>query len=76
MREKSEIDREFEEHEREQFAEQARMYRELTDEERLAIFFEDCEVRFDVPLEIATRVRAVLDRERDALFERLADALG
>lgn len=78
MRDKTDLDREFEEHERECFAEQARMYRALTDEERLAIFFADCRgmERFEVLPETRARARALRDRERDALFERLDEALG
>ena len=77
MREKSDLDREFEEHEREQFVEQVRLCRALTDEERLAIFVADCAsyARLESDAAYVARARRVADIERDEMFARLAKAL-
>lgn len=77
---KSELDREFEEHERLAFAEQARMYRGLSDEERFEDFCTLC-ARFLawVPAleEPAQRRLALVDgRAKDEALERMERALG
>ena len=77
MREKTDLDREFVVHERVCFAEQARMYRALTDEERLARYIEwSKSTPFEHPPEVLARVRKIRDIERDEVLRRLADALG
>lgn len=75
------LQREFQEHERIHSAEQARLYRQLTDEERLAHFFEFC--AFAERLSAAAKpdprgvelLRRELDREKDAALERVLQAL-
>jgi hypothetical protein len=75
MREKTNLERDFEEHEREQFVEQVRLYRRLTDEERLARFFAP-RAWPELPEEIVRRARAYKDREKDAFLARICKALG
>lgn len=75
-----EIRREFEEHERICSAEQARLYRQLTDAERLAGYVEWLESYFRAfpPLDPAARarLRVVTDRDKDEAALRMAKALG
>jgi hypothetical protein len=72
-------DFEFEEAEREALAEQLRLLRKLSDEERLACFLShQPSEAWPTALDAGELRRAIAwrDRERDEVARRLADALG